>query len=268
MTAEPVRTRRDDALTDPLLRELLETQSFFGQEDRMTALVATISREAGATVEIDAGNVYATRGLAGVYPCVIAHTDTVFPIVADDRYAVRFADGEWWASDATTGQPRGIGGDDKVGIWIALSVLRTLPAAKAAFFHSEEVGRLGSRAARMDFFADAGFVLQADRRGSGEFVSWIYDLDLHGDDFSARVAPILAQYGFRETPGRSTDVLSLADNGVGVAVANVACGYYQPHTQQERIVHAEAVLARDLVLRICREFGGVRFPHRLAAAID
>ncbi len=252
---------------DGLLRQLLETQAVSGDERRMVDLVIRLAGETGATVEIDGGNVYACRGNAAVYPCVVAHTDTVHPIVDDDRYAVRFADGEWWATDPVTGEPRGVGGDDKVGVWIALSALRALPAAKVVFFHSEEVGRLGSRAARMDFFSDAGFVLQADRKGTGEFVRWINDLELYGEAFADAVAPVLAEFGYREVPGGSTDVRSLAEQGIGVAVANVACGYYRPHTAEERILHAEAARARDLVLRLCRELGGIRFPVRLGTIV-
>ena len=87
----------------------------------------------------EAGNTYITKGMhAKTYPCVVAHTDTVHDIHKDftlyDDNTIMFA------MDMTQGLQVGIGGDDKVGIYVALEMLRELDVVKVAFFRDEETG--------------------------------------------------------------------------------------------------------------------------------
>ncbi len=48
-----------------------------------------------------------------------------------------------------------------------------------------------------------------------------------------------------------TDVLALRDNGVGVSVANMSAGYYNPHQACEYIVIADLERVCALMLDIC-----------------
>jgi hypothetical protein len=48
-----------------------------------------------------------------------------------------------------------------------------------------------------------------------------------------------------------TDVLALRDNGVGVSVANMSAGYYNPHQACEYIVLADLERVCALMLDIC-----------------
>jgi putative aminopeptidase FrvX len=50
------------------------------------------------------------------------------------------------------GNPTGIGGDDKCGVYACLELLKELPNLKAAFFVSEETGCHGSKKADPNFF--------------------------------------------------------------------------------------------------------------------
>jgi di/tripeptidase len=60
------------------------------------------------------------------------------------------------------GQPTGIGGDDKAGVFACLTLLDELPNLKAAFFVSEETGCHGSGKADPEFFKNVGYVIEFD----------------------------------------------------------------------------------------------------------
>lgn len=208
------------------------------------------------------GNTYITKGIADTYPCVIAHTDTVHDICEDltvfDNTKIMFA------MDMTLGTQTGIGGDDKVGIYIALEMLRSVDVIKVAFFRDEEHGCLGSAEADMNWFKDVEFVLQCDRQGYKDFVSDIYGQKLFDRSFSKAISKILTKYGKKENPqGGLTDVYQLLENGLDVCVANISCGYYRPHTDTEVIVISEVFDTRDMVLEIIDKIGGTMWKNGL-----
>jgi len=198
------------------------------------------------------GNLYVTRGNADIYPCVVAHTDTVHDI-HKEFYVQRHKDVLY----AINGDYErvGIGGDDKVGVFVALEILRTTPNCKVAFFRDEEVGCVGSKVADMTFFKDVAFVLQCDRQGYADFVNEIFYETLFTDEFSQAIAPLLDKYGKVESDGGMTDVWQLAENGLDVCCANMSCGYYDPHTDNEYIKINEVMATLSLVKEICESFG-------------
>lgn len=221
-----------------LLEEILNIQSYTHKTDRMTNYIASKCVEMGCYVYEDNGNLYVTKGDAENYPCIVAHTDTVHDIIRG--YKVIMDDNIAMAYDVINNKPTGIGGDDKVGIYIALQCLTDLPYCKAAFFRDEEIGCEGSYLADLDFFNDCRFVLQCDRKGNSDFINNIMGVELYGKSFRKAISPILKKYGYRERDGGMTDVYQLKENGLGIAVANMSCGYYNPHTDGE-IVNFEDV---------------------------
>ena len=64
------------------------------------------------------------------------------------------------------GNPTGIGGDDKCGIFIALELLRKLDNVKVGLFVSEETGCHGSSKCDINFLQDVGYVVQFDAPGN------------------------------------------------------------------------------------------------------
>jgi hypothetical protein len=209
-------------LDTDLLERVLLVQSCSGSTKRMRRLIKTICAEKGATVWSDKQNVYAVKGNAETYPCVVAHTDTVHRIVPDDRYNVSLsADRKYFAWDSKTNDYLGVGGDDKCGIFIGLAMLDLVPNIKLAFFRDEEIGCKGSFEADMDFFSDVGIVLQADRRGTGDFVTEI--------------------------------------GGLGVSTANLSAGYHNPHSRYEYIDADELELAHDLIHDLVATLGAERW---------
>lgn len=244
-----------------LLRRILSVESQTGDEERMRGFVRDHAGQIGTSLREADGNLYLTRGEADVYPCLVAHLDTVFSVRGEGRFAVRH-DAEhdrYSAWDPTTGEDAGVGGD-KVGIFIALTLLAELPAAKVALFHSEETEQVGAREADLGFFADCAFAIEADRRGNADFVREIHDLRLHDDAFAAAIAPILARHGYAEClEGGYTDVHALVANGLPIACANLSCGYHNPHSVDEYVSTADVARALALVRDLCTHLGWRRW---------
>lgn len=250
-----------------LLFRVLSVQSDSRKTQRMEKFIMRfVDRLADSGMDIRAtrsvnGNIYVIKGTGPIYPTVVAHTDTVHDIVPNDEYEVRSNGKVMWAQNPKTGTWTGVGGDDKVGIFIALSMLRDLPTAKAAFFIDEEIGCVGSSLAAMEFFVDSAFVLQCDRRGNDDFVYTIGGTELYGTEFSTVIAPTLAQFGYTEAPGGMTDVMTLKENGLTVACANMSCGYFAPHSRWETVGILDVQRCYDLVQTLCENFGDVRWEH-------
>lgn len=201
------------------------------------------------------GNTYITKGIAETYPCVIAHTDTVHDIRKD--LTVFESHGCMFAMDMSTGIQTGIGGDDKVGIYVALEMLKEFTTIKVAFFRDEEYGCLGSREADMGWFKNVEFVLQCDRQGYKDFVNNIFGNKLYDKAFLKAVKPVLKKYKKKPTDdGGLTDVYQLVENGYTGCVANISCGYYRPHCDDEIIIIEDVLNTRDFVKGIIEKIAG------------
>lgn len=241
---------------------ILATQSCTRREARMHALIlAELDAMSSSIVaqEID-GIIYASKG-AGPAPAFVAHTDTVHAIIPNDEYRVYEEAGAYYGVNKRTGAYTGVGGDDKCGIAIALDCFEQLPAARAVFVPEEESGCRGSARADLAFFADATFVLQADRKGNAEFVDDAAGEELHGPDFAAAVAPILSARGYRSVFGGLTDVTELKQRGLQVAAANCSAGYYNPHRADEVIHYPDVERTQELFTAIAQELGRQTWTH-------
>lgn len=214
---------------------LYNTASPSGNEKSMMRLIRTELERMGVRFTRDkTGNIYATKGNAKTYPCIIAHTDEVHHRKSG-TYSAHIVDGSFVVGyDQRKKQITGIGADDKNGIWICLKCLEDFKVMKCAFFVREETGCIGSNAADMAFFTDCRFVLQCDRKGNGDLVTRIAGQELCSDKFLAGITP--EKYGYEVTTGKHTDVYALKRRGLGVSCVNISCGYYKPHTDHEYTV--------------------------------
>jgi len=235
-----------------LLINTLGIQSYSYETKRMEAYILEQVKDMGVEVVYHNGNIYITKGDARTYPCIVSHTDSVhkiiddraFTIIADDEFAIGF--------DRLKMTPTGCGGDDKVGIAICLQALQDFDCIKVAFFRDEEVGCVGSYEANLDFFSDCRFVLQCDRRGNGDFVDEIYGTPLQSKAFKKDVKNILKRYGYKTTSGALTDVYALKQLGLNISVANMSCGYYNPHQDDEVVCFDDVFNCYKLVHDIMR----------------
>ena len=231
-----------------LLVKLYEIHSKSGNEKNMRDFVENCCRNLGAETTVDeAGNLYAVKGDAETYPCVVSHLDQVQVHHAPD-FMVKMQGNVIYAFSESFKGTQGLGADDKNGIWICLKALAKYKAIKVAFFVGEETGCVGSGKADMDFFSNVRFVLQCDRRGNSDFITSIYSTELCGADFIKDVHA--EDFGYKETSGMLTDSYTLKRKGLGVACCNISCGYYSPHTDGEVTVVSDLCNCFNFVCNI------------------
>ena len=126
--------------------------------------------------------------------------------------------------------PQGIGGDDRCGVYIILSLLKKLPFKPYVLFTMEE--EIGGRGAKefVEFIDQCGdipelkYIVEYDRRGNKDCV--FYNCD--NKDFTEFVE----QFGFKSAHGSFSDISVIAPK-FGVAAVNLSSGYYNPHTNHE-----------------------------------
>ena len=149
-----------------LLKEVLSVPTKTYKEDLMIQFIADWLTENNIPFYVDEMyNIYATKQTdedIEYFPCVIAHTDTVHTIdtinVVEEM--LPNAQGEIKLSLKAyndEGNPTGIGGDDKAGVFVCLELLDHFDNIKAGFFVSEEVGCLGSYLSDSKFFENPRF---------------------------------------------------------------------------------------------------------------
>ena len=129
--------------------------------------------------------------------------------------------------------PQGIGGDDRCGVYIILSLLRQLPYKPYILFTmGEEVGCVGAKAFVKwlcddpDMLPDLKFIVEYDRKGNKDCV--FYNCD--NKDFEKFVEG----FGFKTAYGTSSDIKVIAPE-LGAAAVNLSSGYYNPHTEHEYV---------------------------------
>ena len=242
------------------LYNVLGVQSYSGEQQNMVNYILKYIKDNKIPCDyyLDEGNIYITKGKADVYPCVVAHMDTVHRIVKgykvykhDDCY---FA----WAGKSQTG----IGGDDKVGVFIALQMLIHKANIKIVFFRDEEVGMQGSKVAQMTFFEDVGYAIQCDRRGNDEVITNGAGTALCSEVFIDSIKGVMKLYGYRTSSGSYTDVVQLKNNGLEACVVNLGCGYYNPHSSSETVIGNDVVYVWLLVQDMIDTLGEKFYEHK------
>ena len=218
-----------------LLNKLYHISSPSGDEAGMMQFIRIRLDRLGVSHHTDhAGNIYATKGVAESYPCVIAHTDEVHSY-HEKGYRVIHAGQKnrniIFGFNYLTRSHCGIGADDKNGICICLKCLEEFDVMKCLFFVGEEIGCQGSSNADMQFFDDCRFVVQCDRKGNSDIVTKYSGYALCSEEFLNDAAP--EKFGYRPSEGLITDVITLKKRGLQVSGVNISCGYYLPHTPNE-----------------------------------
>ena len=210
------------------------------------------------------GNIMAIKGSLKSgqhYPAVACHIDTVHSIVDEPKLFewIDPIDGrrQWFSAD-------GIGGDDKCGIFVTLSMLANdnITAMKAFFYADEEVGAVGAKASTADksWYNDVGYIIEADRRGSTDLIFAANGTAMASKTFKDLVIETLKPMGFSPATGSYTDVMKIQDK-LNVSVMNISCGYYDPHSTTESIDESDLLAARDAVGLLITELGPAKYEH-------
>lgn len=217
------------------LFELVRIQSKTREENDMREyIVNRYANRPAFKVHMEAGNIFVEKGSAKRKPLIVAHTDTVHNKARGPVTVLETPDGNIIALDKDNKQI-GTGGDDKNGLFIAFQLLERYSNILAFFPAEEESGCTGTRRANMRHFKNVTFAIQNDRRGHTEIVDNISGLNLWSAEFKKDIAPILKAHKKKTVNGGITDVWQLAEMGINVSCANIACAYYNPHSSGEYI---------------------------------
>lgn len=244
-----------------LLHHVLSTQSKYGATDDMKKLILKKLKRWKCEVKEDRGNIYVTKGKATVYPTLVAHMDTIHPVIS--RFEVQTRNQLLVGINAETNTRVGGVGDGKVGVYLALKLLQTQPILKVVFFNDSCKNRAGSKVALTTFFNDSAFIAGLDRAGRSDFVRHIHSSELYGNDFSEAVAPYLNEYNYFETTGLQTDVSELKSgtSRIGVSAFNMSLGYYNANSEAEYVIRGHVAQAQKLLTTIVSKLGDERWTH-------
>lgn len=215
-----------------LINTLSIQTTSYDQASMQRYIFRQIAKMGLTPVKDDVGNIYVIKGQAEVYPTMVSHMDTVHPVNHD--VVVKRHNNFLYAFDTKLMEQYGIGGDDKVGVFITLECLKHFDNFKAAFFVDEEVGCIGSSKANIEFFRNSSIILQCDRKGTHDFTDKICSRQMLSTEFKDDTNDILASYRRNLVNGGMTDVYELSQK-LDIVMANMSCGYYNPHSDTEYV---------------------------------
>ena len=255
-----------------LLKEVLSVPTQTYREDLMILYLTQWLRENNIEYYLDDNdNVYATKKVSDelpkdfYFPCVISHTDTVHKIDTINVFEENLPNAQGEIKLAlkaynNEGEPTGIGGDDKCGVFACLSLLKEMPYLKAAFFVSEETGCHGSRKADPHFFKDVGYGIQFDAPENWMitekcFGQILFDRDT---DFFKACDKVLTEGMVNSDMEYMihpyTDVYALRSK-FDFACINFSIGYYDYHTRNEYVVVEDVFNGIDMGKKMIEELG-------------
>ena len=218
-----------------LLKRLLGTPTYTGQELLVTNLLVDHAAEHGYTCTVDAtGNVFMTKGTVApgeFYPLVCAHTDSVH--TRQDMAIIQDSD-------------------------------QCLPVLKAVFFWGEEQYCKGSHAAGPEFFSDVGYCIEFDSPQS-DIVSYSCDgtqlFEEHGE-FAKIAVPIMDEHGMTKWQRHPYTDVAVLKRRYPFTCVNLPAGYYRMHTRHEYgsipAVENAVVAGRKIIT----ELGTKNYPFR------
>lgn len=147
--------------------------------------------------------------------------------------------------------PQGIGGDDRCGVFIILSLLAKSDYRPAILFcEDEEIGGVGSkkfckRNELVDELKRLKFFVELDRMGNDDAV-------FYSDDNAAFHEFIQKITGYRLACGSFSDISHLMP-AAGVSGVNLSCGYYNAHTTTEYVIPMQMDVTEKAVEKLCAE---------------
>ena len=267
-----------------LLKDVLSVPTKTYQEERMVAFLVNWLTENNIPHFVDEyNNVYATKQESSelpedfYFPCVISHTDTVHNIdtINIREEVLKNAQGEERLSYKAyndQGNPTGIGGDDKCGVFACLTLLQELPNVKAAFFVSEETGCHGSLKASEEFFENVGYGIQFDAPENWMvtercFGQVLFDRDSEFFESCDKVLTEGMDNNYMEYMVHPyTDVYALRGK-FDFSCINISIGYYNYHTKHEYVVVEDVFNGIDMGKKMIESLGN-KLHHKKASQYD
>lgn len=239
-------------IDNDLLSRFLAIQAPSGREEEMVEAVVSFIKSQefkNIKVELDEkGNILVTKGQADLFPCFVSHLDEA-NAMQSNRTILKL-ENVYIGINKYTGKYAGTSGDDVVGIYICLEALRRYDNIKVAFFVEEEIGTIGSSAVDIEFFKDCAFIFQPDRKGNDEVIKYTNGIDTASDEFKSLFTDVMKEYSYKYADGTSTDVGNLIKRKANCCGFNFACGYYQPHTLEEKVCISDVENCMNLMFKM------------------
>jgi tripeptide aminopeptidase len=251
------------------LKNLLSVPTYTWEEDR---LIEHVINYIGSLDKVNyyqdkLGSLYITKGDSSVYPCLVAHLDSVHKITEMDVVEEELpnAQGELKLSlkayDREYGLPTGIGGDDKAGVFICLQLLEKLDSCKVFLPVAEETGCNGSKEADPEFFKDVGYAIQFDSTENNTMSKTLMGVKLYEEEssFFGSVKDIILEHGFTKWLNHPyTDTMMLKKK-FNFPCLNFAAGYYRYHTSNEYVVVEDVENAINLGVKVVNQLGNKKY---------
>ena len=258
-----------------LLKNVLSIPSKTYKEDLMVEFITKWLSDNDIQYQGDVhNNIYATKQTdetVEFFPCVVAHTDTVHEIDTINVREEQLPNSQQELKLALKayndeGQPTGIGGDDKCGIYACLELLKELPNLKAGFFVSEETGCHGSRKADKNFFSNVGYAIEFDAPGNWMVTEYCMGTQLYekNGEFFKLCDEVLTENFNKRNQYQShpyTDVYALKQI-FDFSCINFAIGYYNYHTREEYVVVEDVYNGIDAGKKIIEKLGNKKYTFK------
>ena len=233
-------------LDEKFVYELMSVPTSSSNEYRLVTFIILWARRNNIHYEFDDyGNVYLTKGEikdGEYYPCVTAHLDSVQskqktyaqagqPLQVKTRISTINKKHEIYVDGM------GIGGDDKAGVLIGLSMFSHLDTLKACFFLEEEIGCKGSAKLNKEWFNNVGYVMGFDSPDLNRAAYACSGVKLFSANFfKTYMQDIGKKHGLTKFQSEPfTDVKEIREQ-TGIMCMNFGSGYYNAHGEREYCV--------------------------------
>jgi di/tripeptidase len=259
------------------LKEVLSVPTKTYKEDLMIQFIEDWMIKNGIEYYVDDHyNIYATKKESEVsndfyFPCVVSHTDTVHNIDTINVVEETLLDAQNRMKPSLKaynddGDPTGIGGDDKCGVFACLTLLKELPYLKAAFFVSEETGCHGSRRADPNFFSNVGYAIQFDAPENWMITEYCMGVKMFDreSEFFNECKEVLSEGFPKEQQYMKhpyTDVFALK-NSFDFSCINISIGYYNYHTRNEYVVIDDVFNGIDVGKKMIDRLGYRKYTYK------
>lgn len=186
---------------------------------------------------------YRGKGL----PCLVSHIDTVYdsdknwskrPILHNEEYI--------WS-------PRGIGGDDRCGVYACMQLFNELEV-NVLFTDLEERGGVGaSEACECPQLKETLYFIEIDRRNQKEAVFYNEE-----ESLVPEFVDVVRKY-FTIAQGSFSDI-SILGQYFKVASVNLSAGFYNEHSHCSEYIHIPSLqYTIDKVPKLIEELGDKRY---------
>ena len=249
------------------LKDVLSIPSISGNETMLRDYIIKFAHNNQIDYVLDKkGNLYLTKGSDKMtsgeyYPCVVSHIDTVHRSHIDlinEKIRLDIVEdvkGNLIAYNPLTKEQTGVGGDDKCGVFVCLSLFLEMDVLKGAFFVEEEIGMLGSREACEEFFDNVGYAIQFDAPSANWITEVCSGIKILDETFKHKVKPVLKEGGYTKFSNDPfTDVNQLSQK-FDFNCLNLGCGYYEQHRDTEYVVVEEVEKSLNMGIKLITHLG-------------